>query len=600
MDDATLTLIVLAATVGLFVWNRLSVGLVAVLCALALYVTGLVDARTAVAGLGDPIIIFIACLFILAGALESTGVTAWAGRQIVERSGSTRGKLLIALMGMSALMAAAVTPNGAAAALLPVVVAAARRSGSRPSTMLMPVAFAASAGGLLVLSGSPVNVIVSDALFDATGERFGFFEFAIVGVPLLAITILVSVLIGPRTIPDVDSADVPSDLGEHLSTVLSHYRLERGFYRLRVRRSSSLVGLPLPELELPDGVTLIGVQHESGVPAELESERIEARDVLVLTGESEQIAALVGPLGLQVVATPLTRRTREALLGRDAGLAEVVVAPRSGVIGQHVFPGQVRSDLTLLGVRRMGRDLGDRATVLEEGDLLLMHGPWHAVQRLAGSSDVLLVDDPDLVRRQNAPLGPAAWRALAMLAVTVTLLATGVTLPAVAGLVGAAGIVLLKVLTPAQAYRSVSWQTLVLIGGLIPLSSAIDSSGLASQVAGGLVTVVADGGPHLLLAALFLLTLVLGQVVSNTATVLVVAPIALAAAADVGMSPVPVLMLVAVAGAASFLTPIATPANMIVMGPGGYKFGDYWRLGIVTTALWFVVAIVLIPLVWPV
>lgn len=598
MDDATLTLIVLAATVGLFVWNRLSVGVVAVLCALALYVTGVVDARTAVAGLGDPIIIFIACLFILAGALESSGVTAWAGRQIVERSGSTRGKLLIALMGMSALLAAAVTPNGAAAALLPIVIVAARRSDARPSTMLMPVAFAASAGGLLVLSGSPVNVIVSDALYDATGQRFGFFEFGIIGLPLLVITIAVAVLLGPRTIPDVDSSEIPSDLGEHLSTVLAHYRLERGFFRLRVRRSSSLVGLPLAELTLPEGVSLIGVQHPSGAPDE-EGDRIEARDVLVVTGESDEISGLVAQQGLQVVATPLTRGTREALLGRDAGLAEAVVPPRSGVIGQRVFPGQVRSDLTVLGVRRMGHERGEQPTMLEEGDMLLLHGPWRAVQRLAGDSDVLLVDDPDLVRRQNAPLGPAAWRALGVLAVTIVLLASGVTLPVIAGLVGAAGVVLLKVLTPAQAYRSVSWQTLVLIGGLIPLSVAIDSSGLASQVAGGIVGIVADGGPRVLLAALFVLTVVLGQVVSNTATVLVVTPIALAAAADVGMSPVPVLMLVAVAGAASFLTPIATPANMIVMGPGGYTFGDYWRLGIVTTVLWFVVAIALIPLIWP-
>lgn len=162
------------------------------LCALALYLLGLVDAPTAVAGLGDPIIISIACLFVLAGALESSGVTAWAGRQLVERAGTGRGRLLVALMGLSALMAALVTPNGAAAALLPIVVVAARRSDQRPSQLLMPVAFAASAGALLVLTGSPVNVIVSDALLDATGGRFGFFEFAIIGAPLVLVTIAVT------------------------------------------------------------------------------------------------------------------------------------------------------------------------------------------------------------------------------------------------------------------------------------------------------------------------------------------------------------------------------------------------------------------------
>jgi di/tricarboxylate transporter len=212
---------------------------------------------------------------------------------------------------------------------------------------------------------------------------------------------------------------------------------------------------------------------------------------------------------------------------------------------------------------------------------------------------VLVVDDPALVRQQNAPLGAAAWRALGVLAVTVVLLASGVTAPAVAGLVGAGGMVLLRVLTERQVYKAVSWQTVVLIGGLIPLSVAIQTSGAADEIARHLVSLVDGGGPRVLLAALFLLTLVLGQVVSNTATVLVVTPIALAAANDAGVAPAPVLMLVAVAGAASFLTPIATPANMIVMGPGGYRFGDYWRLGLATTVVWFVLAIALIPVVWP-
>ncbi|MCR6649076.1 MAG: SLC13 family permease [Cellulomonas sp.] len=319
---------------------------------------------------------------------------------------------------------------------------------------------------------------------------------------------------------------------------------------------------------------------------------------MVVSGTSSQVARLVSGSDVEVVATPLTHETREALLSREAGIAEVVVAPRSDLIGQRVFPGQVRSGLTVLAVRRLGKDRGPQTTIAAEGDLLLLHGPWPQVEQLERDDDVLVVNDPAAVRRQNAPLGPAAWRALAIMVVTVALLASGVTIPAIAGLVGAVGMVLLRVVTPQQAYRSVSWQALVLIGGLIPLSAAISSSGAADLIAGRLVDLVAGGGPHLLLAALFALTLVLGQVVSNTATVLVVTPIALSAAADAGVAPAPVLMLVAVAGAASFLTPIATPANMIVMGPGGYRFGDYWKLGIAVTVAWFALAIALIPVLW--
>ena len=598
MSDATLSLVVLGATVALFVWNRLSVGVLAILCALALYATGLVDATTAVSGFGDPVVVFIACLFVLAAGLESAGVTAWAGRVLV-RSASGRARLLVAVMALSALLAAVLTPSGAAAALLPVAVLAARRSGLAPARLLMPLAFAASAGALLVLSGSPVNVIVSDALLDATGHRFGFFEFALVGVPLTVVTLAVSVLWGDRLLPRRTPGEQPADLSDHLSTVIEHYRLERGFFRTAVRRGSSLVDLRPDAVVPPEGVVLIGVQHDGGEPGAAD-EVVRPGDVLVLTGGEADVAAFVQANDLDVVATPLTRATREALLGREVGVAEVVIAPRSGLVGQRVFPGQVRrSGLTVLGVRRLGRERGARPTTVAEGDMLLLHGPWPAVEDLARDDEVLVVDDPGLLRRQAAPLGPAAWRALGVLGVFVVLLGTGIVPPAVAGLIGAVGMVVTGVLTPQHAYRAVSWQTVVLIGGLIPLSVAISSSGAADLVAGHLVDLVGSGSPRLLLAALFVLTLALGQVVSNTATVLVVTPIAVAAAQDAGVGVAPVLMVVAVAGAASFLTPIATPANMIVMGPAGYRFGDYWKLGLITTLGWFVVAVGLVPVIWP-
>lgn len=598
MSEAVLSLGVLGLTVVLFVWNRLSVGLVVVVCVLALYVTGLVDAQTAVSGFGDPVVVFIACLFVLAAGLEAAGVTAWAGRMLARPGNDGRRRLLAGLMTLSALLAAIVTPNGAAAALLPVTVLAARRTGRAPSGLLMPVAFAASAGALLVLSGSPVNVIVSDALREATGTGFGFFEFAVLGVPLVLVTHVVAVLLGDRLLPNRTPEQSPVDLSDHLSTLLEHYRLDEGFTRVRVGPGSSLVGVDVDALTLPTGLVLVGLQHADGAPGDV-GEVVRTGDVLVVTGAPSSVAGFSDQNGLDVVTTPLTRRTREALLGREAGVAEVVVPPRSALVGQRVFPGQVRSGLTVLAVRGFGRDRGQEPVEVAEGDMLLLHGPWDRVADLATDDTVLLVSDPELVRQQNVPLGPAAWRALAVLVVVVVLLATGATTPAVAGLVGAGGMVLARVLTPAQVYRAVSWQTVVLVGGLIPLSGAIASSGAADLIAGGLVDLVDGGGTRALLAALFVLTLLLGQVVSNTATVLIVVPIALAAAADAGVAPAPVLMLVAVAGAASFLTPIATPANMIVMGPAGYRFGDYWKLGGVTALGWFVVAVGLIPVVWP-
>jgi di/tricarboxylate transporter len=203
------------------------------------------------------------------------------------------------------------------------------------------------------------------------------------------------------------------------------------------------------------------------------------------------------------------------------------------------------------------------------------------------------------MRRQTVALDHSAPRALAVLAVLIGLLAAGIVPPAVAGLLAALAMVLLRVVRTEQAYRAIPWQTIILIGALIPLSTAIQTSGAADEIAGPIVDLVRDGGPYLLLIVLFVLTALLGQFISNVATVLVVIPIAVAAATESGISVQAVLMLVAVAGAASLLTPIATPANMIVLNPGGYRFGDYWRLGIVTMVAWFGVAMVVIPLCWP-
>jgi di/tricarboxylate transporter len=287
------------------------------------------------------------------------------------------------------------------------------------------------------------------------------------------------------------------------------------------------------------------------------------------------------------------------LLTREAGVAEVVVPPRSRLVGERVYPGMKRQhDLIILAVQRLGKDLGDGPMELAEGDAILLHGRWSALDQLNRDRDVLLVDCPDLVRRQAVPWGPKATRAVVVLAALVGMLASGQVPPAIAGLAAAVAMVLARVVTVPQAYRSVSWQTVVLVGALIPLSTAIQTSGAADQVASLLIDAVGTGRPYLLLAALFVLTAVLGQVVSNTATVLVVVPIAIAAADATGTSAKSVLMVVAVAGCAALLTPISTPGNMMIMSPGGYRFGDYWKLGLPIMVWWFVVALVVVPLVW--
>ena len=517
MSHSTVSFVVLGAAVALFVWNRLPAEVVAVGAALALYATGVLGADQVFAGFGDATVIFIAGLFVVSEALDATGVTAWAGQQLMARAGGSRTLMLVAIMGLFAVVGAVITPTGAVAALMPVAIVIALRLRRRPSALLMPLAFVASSGSLLVLTGSPVNVIVSEAGDQAGVGGFGYLAFLPVGLPLVLGTIALALLVAGRLVPEREARRIPDDLSEHARTLVDHY---------------------------------------------------------VLDG-------------------------RDALFTRETGVAEVVIPPRSPLVDADVFPGMVTEsgDLVVVAVQRGGAEL-EGESVLAAGDTLLLSGTWGALDEHLDSPEVLVVDPPGAVRRQTVPMGPGAKRALAVLAGMVVLLATGAVPASVASVLAACALVVLRVVDVGQAYRSVDWTTVVLIGAMIAVSSAIKDTGAAAKIAHLLVTTVGDSGPHALLAGLFVLTAVFGQLISNTATALIVVPIAVSAAGYIGVSARPVLMSVAVAAAAAFLTPVATPANLLVMEPAGYRFGDYWRFGVCLLALYFVVATFLVPVLW--
>ena len=517
MSDETITFLVLGVVVAVFIWDRLPVAIVALGVALSLWMTGVLDTEQALAGFGDPAVLFIASLFVVSQALDATGVTAWAGQVLIARVGDSRTRVLVLMMLLCAGLTALITPNGSVAALLPVVVVMALRLKRTSSQLLMPLAFAAHAGGLLTLTASPVNVIVSEAADDAGVGSFGYFEFALVGVPLVAGTVAIVVLFGARLLPDRTPRSMPVDFSDHAHILIEQY------------------GLDDPE----------------------------------------------------------------ELLTRSAGVAEVVIPPRSGLVGQTAYPGMVTDsgDLVVLAVQRREEALPGE-TVLAAGDTLLLRGTWGALDHHLDDPDVLVVDAPDAVRRQVVPLSPGAKRALVILAGMVVLLATGLAPPAIAGLLAAGAIVVAGVLPVEQAYRGIQWTTVILVAGMIPLSTAMTETGAAARLAEGLVDVVGDLGPHALLVGLVLLVFVLGQLISNMATALIVIPIAVSAASDLDVSPKPVLMAVCVAAAAAFITPVATPANLKGMEPGGYRFGDYWKLGLPMLVLFGVVAVFLVPLIW--
>jgi di/tricarboxylate transporter len=466
----------------------------------------------------------------------------------------------------------------------------------------MPLVFAAHAGSLLALTGSPVNVLVSEASLDAGQGGFSFFEFALVGVPLLVGTMAIIVLFGEKLLPFRNGASMPADFSRHAQTLIEQYGLSSGVFRLRVKASSQLVGTgrdALSGLLTEHGLAFVALQDgKTGMP--LRRETIAEGDYLILKGDADAAARFAAGAHMALREEADVGEGGNTLFNRSSGLAEVVIPPRSGLIGSKAFPGMVTEsgDLIILSVSRAGVTLDAGETELQAGDTLLLQGTWKALDERLADPDVLVVNSPELVRRQAVPMGPGAKQAVVILLVMVLLLATGIVPTAVAGMLAAGAVVLSGIMNIEHAYRAINWTTVIMVAAMMPLSTAMQETGAAQLMAEYLVAAVGDYGPYALLAGLFILTAVLGQLISNTATALIVIPIGVASAKVLGMSPEPVLMSTAVAAAASFLTPIATPTNLMVMGPGGYAFSDYWKLGLPLMIWFFVVAVFFIPLVW--
>lgn len=511
------TIVVLVVAVVAFVSNRVPPSIVALGVALALYATGTVSATEAIAGFGDPVVVYLAALFVVSETLDATGVTAWAGQQLTRRVGEGRLAVTAALMLLCAALTALISVNGAVAALVPVAVMLAGRIGQPPSQIMMPLAFAAHAGSMLTLLGTPINVLVSELAVDEGARPFGFFEFGIVGVPLVAGTLVIALLLGPRLLPLREPENANPDLSRHAETIAAHYAVD----------------------------------------------------------------------------------DEDTAISHYRGVTEVLVPPRSSFLGDHVFPGMrtESGDLVVVAVQRGGDDVGE--THLRAGDVVVLRGDWDALERRVRHPGLLAVDEPSQVRRHAVELGVRSYTAVAILLVMCTMLALDVAPAAIVALLAAGAAVALRVVSVGQAQHSVSLPTLLIVAGMIPMSTAIQTSGLADVIADGLVTALGGSSPVLLQLGIVLTVVVLGQFLSNLATVLIVAPIAVTIAQLADLSPLPLLMGITVAGAASFLTPIATAANLMVQEPGGYRFGDYWRLGVVHMTLFVVVAVGLVPLIWP-
>ncbi len=601
MIDIIVTMSIIGAAMVLFVWNRIPAAVVAVCASLALFFAGILTMEETVTGFGDPVVVLIAALLAIATGLEIAGVGAWAGQLLMRHTGSNDTLRMAAIIIVAAVFSGLIGMNGAVAAMLPVTVVVAVRSGLAPSQLMIPLAFACLTGSKLTLLGTPVNVIAATQADEAAVGHIGFFEWAVLGIPLLAGTLAITLLFGRWLIPERRSQSIPADFSRHAHTLVEQYRLENGLHYFRVRPTSPFVDRSRTEVDLTNhaGLQMVAVLDGDNA-SPLERERIAEGDLILVRGEAEMAGRFATDMHLAVREGDDARPVADVLLGRASGLAEVVIPLRSKMIGTSVFPGMITQDgdLMVLAIQRGGIEMGQEPVALLAGDHLLLQGTWKALDQYLADPKLLVVDSTEVVRKQAVALGQGAYRAMAILLLLVILLSFNIVPPPIAAVVCATLMLLTGVLTLPQFYRGIDWNTCILIGAMIPPATAMTKTGAAVLIGDYVVSALGVGGPHVVLAGIFLVTAAVSQLISNTSAALVMMPIGLATASELHVSALPMMLGVAMGASASFLTPFANGVSLMVYGPGGYRFGDFWRLGLIVLVWTLIVTVVVIPVYW--
>lgn len=623
MDQAQITiLVILAATVVMFMWGRWRHDMVAAGALLACIFPGLVPAEVAFDGLGHPAVITVACVLVLSKGLQSSGAVDVLARTFLPgQSGPVLS--IIALTGLGAVLSAFMNNVGALALLMPVALQMARRQQLPPGKILMPLAFGTILGGMTTLIGTPPNLIVSGFRQASSGDGFGMFDYTPVGLAVAALGVAFVALIGWRLVPARKQAGMEG--------------FESGAYitEARVPEGSKAEGLTLRELELAlveaDAQVLGLVRNSVRVMPPSPRRRTRAGDILMLEAEAETLSHALSSLGLKLEEDRATKEAQQKEKDKDKDetardsaepdgdeqekkekkdkadadssdeivLMELVILPSSELLGRSARGIQLRTryGVNLLAVSRQGQRSFKRlrALAFRAGDLLLMQGSPELIAEFASSTGCV----PLAERELRIPDKQKALTAGAIMAASVTVAAMGWLPAAVAFASGVLASMVFRTVPPRSVYNAVDWPVVVLLGALIPVADVMESSGTARLVAGWLLDGLAQGNALVALALILVVTMTLSDVMNNAATAAVMCPIALGTASQLAVNPDAFLMAVAIGGSCAFLTPIGHQNNTLILGPGGFRFGDYWRLGLPLELLVVAVSLPMLLWIWP-
>ncbi|SUD83809.1 sodium:sulfate symporter [Stutzerimonas stutzeri] len=605
--DLLLVLFLLASCVGLFVINKPRMDVVALLAMVALPLSGVISINEALAGFSDPSVVLIAALFVIGNGLVRTGIAYRLGDWLMRSAGSSETRLLVLLMLAVAGLGSVMSSTGVVAIFIPVVLSIAARMKVSPRRLMMPLAFAGLISGMLTLVATPPNMVVHSELRRAGLDGFAFFSFAPIGLAILVLGIGY-MLPARRWLGGDTVQEVAVEQRDTLDILAQRYRLPERERRLRVLPGSVLANQALDELKLRSqyGINVIAIERQYKFRKQLliatGNTELFVGDVLLVDLASPAIGLLGAYEELGVESLQLS----DSYYGdysRELGLAEVALPPDSRLPGKTIQELGFRSTykLNVVGVRRNHQALQGLLVdeKLKPADTLLVAGSWKHIHRLQGlSRDFLVLSLPAEID-DVAPAANQAPFALLGLAVMVGLMVSGLVPNVLAALIGCLVMGLFRCVDMDSAYKAIHWQSLVLIVGMLPFALALEKTGGIALAVSGLIGLFGDAGPHALLACLFLLTAVIGLFISNTATAVLMAPVAISTATQLDASPYPFAMIVALAASAAFMTPISSPVNTLVLGPGQYRFADFVRVGVPFTLLVMLVSVLLVPWLFP-
>lgn len=614
-----ITLIILVLTAICFVIGKIRADLVALCALVSLLIFQILTPEEALSGFSNSVVIMMVGLFVVGGAIVQTGLAKMIGARLLRLAGNSETRMFVLIMLVTAGIGAFISNTGTVALMLPIVVSMAAGAGISSSRFLMPLAFASSLGGMMTLIGTPPNLVIEETLRKAGLVHLGFFSFLPVGLICVATGIVVLLPLSKWFLDKKNSGSEESRSGKSLKELVKEYKLSDTLFRLRVPRQAKACGMSISSINAGQQykLNILEIRRDEAsqhrflktVNQRLASPDTVLRpsDVLYVSGEFEQLELFARDFGLDIMDTHTTEDTQSPAINfYDIGIAEILLMPNASIINRSIKEAGFREkyNLNVLGIRRKSdyilQELGDVRTT--SGDVLLVQGRWSDIARLERKSSQWVVLGQPLEEAAKVTLDyKAPVAALIMLLMVVMMVIDAIPIAPVTAVI-IAGI--LMVLTGCfrnieAAYKTINWESVVLIAAMLPMSMALQKTGASSAISEALVGALGNMGPMALLAGIYLTTSVMTMFISNTATAVLLAPIALQSAQQMGVSPVPMLFAVAVGASMCFASPFSTPPNALVMPAGNYTFMDYIKVGLPLQVAIGVIMVLTLPLLFP-